>query len=124
MTVMVMMTLVVMVHSAKWANVSKPGFLSTFLPCNFSTGPGMAPETNNNSQDDFAFVLHFAVFFSKKVFSVFQHMQMLAGMSDCQTDSEEGAKLQNIQNDDQADCNGDDDYQILLMVESAILYIS
>ena len=46
--VMVMMTLVVMVHSAKWANVSKPGFLSTFLPCNFSTGLGMAPETNNN----------------------------------------------------------------------------
>ena len=49
MMVMVMMTLVVMVHSAKWANVSKPGFLSTFLPCNFSTGPGVAPETNNNS---------------------------------------------------------------------------
>ena len=51
-------------------------------------------------------------------------MQMLAGMSDCQTDSEEGAKLQNIQNDDQADCNDEDDYQILLMVESAFKYLS
>ena len=46
-----------------------------------------------NKQQHFAFVLYFAVFCLKKVFSVFQHMQMLAGMSDCQTDSEEGAKL-------------------------------